>query len=167
MQPHDGPATYAITAIVVVAVMAFRWRRMGRQHPLRLERLWVLPAVYGAAVAIVVAQMPPTGRTWAWCGVALLLGAALGWQRGRMMRIAVDPRTHALSQTSSPAAMLFILAIVLVRQGARGASGWAHLDPAALTDMLMAFALGLFTAQRLEMFLRARRLLAAARATRR
>jgi hypothetical protein len=36
------------------------------------------------------------------------------------------------------------------------------LDAATLTDMLIAFALGLLAVQRLEMYLRARRLLAAA-----
>jgi hypothetical protein len=41
-----------------------------------------------------------------------------------------------------------------------------HLNPMALTDILLAFALGLFATQRLEMYLRARRLLDEARAAR-
>ena len=98
--------------------------------------------------------------------IALVLGAGLGWQRGKMMRITLDPDTHRLGQTSSPAALLFILLLIAVRSGAKGAinyAGPAGLDPMALTDILMALALGLFTAQRLEMYLRGRRMLAAAR----
>ena len=37
------------------------------------------------------------------------------------------------------------------------------MSPASLTDILVAFALGLLSVQRLEMFLRARRLLEDAR----
>ena len=84
-----------------------------------------------------------------------------------MMRITVDPDTHALNQVASPAAVLFIVAIVAVRQIARVAlvsDNALHLNALAVTDMLIALALGLFTAQRIEMYLRAKRLLAAARA---
>jgi len=44
-----------------------------------------------------------------------------------------------------------------------GRGGLFHMSPATLTDILVAFALGLLAVQRLEMFLRARRLLAEAR----
>lgn len=46
--------------------------------------------------------------------------------------------------------------------GAMSYSGGAF-DPMAATDVLMALALGLFAAQRLEMYLRGRRMLEAAR----
>jgi len=164
MQPgQNNLVTYAITAIVIGIVMAFRWRRMNRAVPLRIGRLWIVPAVYALVVMAMYVRFPPTGWGWVFCLIALMLGAALGWQRGRTMRITVDPATHAISQTSSPAALLFIVAIILLRQGAQAGSGWLHLDIRAVTDMAMALALGLFAAQRLEMFLRARRLLAAAR----
>jgi membrane protein CcdC involved in cytochrome C biogenesis len=159
-QRPDTLVTYAITAVVLAIVLAIRWRRTGRALPLRIERLWILPAILGVAVVASFASAPPHGIAWLFCAVAMLLGAALGWQRGRMMRIDVDPDTHRLSQTSSPAALVLILAIVVLRQAAR-AEGAAvlHLDPIALSDMLLALAFGLIAAQRLEMFLRARRLL--------
>ncbi len=160
--PASPFLTYAIAAGVVLIVLALRWRRTGRAVPLTLERLWIMPALLGAAVAFVFAQMPPHGLGWLFCLIAAGLGAALGWQRGRMMRIAVDPDTHRLSQTSSPAALVLILAIVVLRQAARaGAAAWLHLDAIALSDMLLALAFGLVAAQRLEMFLRGRRLLRA------
>lgn len=165
-QPPATLITYAITGIVVAIVFAVRWRRMRRETVLRLERLWMLPAFYAVLVGFVVAERPPSGANWLYCGVALAIGAALGWQRGRMMTIRVDPDSHALRQTSSPAAMLFILAIVLLRQAARGGARWLHLDVWAVTDMAMALALGLIAAQRLEMYLRGRRLLVAARLSR-
>jgi len=91
------------------------------------------------------------------------VGVALGWQRGRMMRISVDPETHEVSQRASPAAMLLILVLILVRTGAREIAPGMALDVMTLTDVLVALALGLLATQRLEMWLRARKLLAAAR----
>ncbi len=176
MQVHQahpaGWISYAITAAIIAVVFAVRWKRMSRVRPLKLERLWVFPALYLVVAVVTVAQFPPVGWAWAFCLLALVLGAALGWQRGKLMRISVDPATHALNQTSSPAAVLFLVAIVAVRSGARallvdGANpylGALHLNALAVTDMLIALALGLFTAQRLEMYLRGKRLLATARA---
>ena len=57
---------------------------------------------------------------------------------------------------------VLILVLVVVRSGARIAltgDNALHLDAMAVTDMLVALALGLFTAQRIEMYLRCRRLL--------
>jgi hypothetical protein len=73
------------------------------------------------------------------------------------MRITVDPGTHRLNHRSSPAAMLFILGIVAVRQGLRNQTvdRALGLDTAAVTNIAIALVLGLLTAQRIEMWLRA------------
>lgn len=162
-----GWISYAIPLVVIAVVMAIRWKRMSRVRPLRLERLWMLPAFYAVVIGFTFSRFPPHGWGWAFCVAGVALGGALGWQRGRMMRITIDPETHALGQTSSPAALFFIILLIVVRSSARGAMTYAGptgLDPMAITDVLMALALGLFTAQRLEMYLRGRRMLAAARA---
>ena len=162
-QQPGGWISYAIPLVVIVIVMAVRWKRMSRVRPLKLERLWILPALYAVVIGFTFSRFPPQGWGWLFCLIALVLGAALGWQRGKMMRITLDPETHTLGQTSSPAALLFILLLIAVRSGARSAISYAGpIDPMAITDILMALALGLFTAQRLEMYLRGRRMLAAA-----
>lgn len=164
VQQAGGWMSYAIPLVVIAVVMAVRWKRMSRVRPLKLERLWVLPAFYAVVIGFTFSRFPPQGWGWAFCLVALALGGALGWQRGKMMRITLDPETHALGQTSSPAALLFIVLLIVARSGARGAMSYAGpvgIDPMAITDVLMALALGLFTAQRLEMYLRGKRMLAA------
>jgi hypothetical protein len=64
--------------------------------------------------------------------------------------------------------MLFLVAIIAVRFGARALveSGVlpVHTNPMAISDVLLSFALGMFGVARVEMFLRARRLLASVRA---
>jgi hypothetical protein len=56
--------------------------------------------------------------------------------------------------------MLFLIVLIAVRVGARSVLGeTSGVSPAMLTDPLIAFALGMFTLTRLEMYLRAKRLL--------
>jgi len=159
--------SYAVPAIIIAVVLGLRWRRMSRVRPLKLERLWLFPAFYALVTIVMYVRFPPQGWGWPFCVAALGAGAALGWQRGKMMRITVDPDTHALNQSASPAAMLFILALIAKRFGARSmlssGGGALHLNAMAITDILIALGLGLFTAQRVEMYLRAKRLLDAAR----
>jgi len=167
MQVHQAQPSwigYAITIAVVIVAMALRMRGMSKMRPLKLGSLWIVPVIYLAVAVWMFVLLPPVG----WVAIAsvgaLLIGAAVGWQRGRMMQIHVDPETHALNQKASPAAMFFLIALIVVRSGARSLLGAeSHVSPAMLTDPLIAFALGMFTLTRLEMYLRAKRLLEAAR----
>jgi hypothetical protein len=167
MHTQPGPVyiIYPIIAVVMGLVLFLRLRSMKRARRLRLETLWIVPALYAAITAMVFYQFPLAGIQWAYAAVALAIGGAFGWRRGALMRIQVDPETHALNQQASPAAMLFIVVLILVRKGLQFEAGSMGFSVAFLTDVLMVFALGLLTATRLEMFLRARRLLAEARAT--
>lgn len=165
MQPHAQPGWVGtVVAIVIVAlVLLLRMRGMNRTRPLKVERLWLLPGFYLMLAVLLFVQLPPTGPGWGYCGAALIVGAVLGWQRGKLMRISVDPATGTLNQSASPAALLFLLVLVAIRSAAKTELGGNAGDAALLTDILVAFALGLLTMQRVEMFLRARRLLAEAR----
>jgi hypothetical protein len=166
---HPNPLFNLIPIAIILVVLALRFRRLTRERPLRIERLWIVPALYVCIAGFTFWNIPPAPMTWAVAFAALLAGAALGWQRGRMMHIKVDPETHEISQKGSIAAMAFIIVLVLIRTGARNAESLGlpgiHFDVMAMTDVLIAFALGMLTMQRVEMFLRARRLLDAARAT--
>ena len=117
-QQAGGWISYAIPLIVIAVVMAIRWKRMSRVRPLKLERLWILPAFYAVVIGFTFSRFPPQGWGWLFCLVALALGGALGWQRGKLMRITLDPATHTLGQTSSPAALLFIVLLIVARSGA-------------------------------------------------
>jgi len=133
-------------------------------RPLKLGNLWIVPAIYLAVTIWMFVLLPPIGWVAITSVAALVIGAAVGWQRGKMMHIHVDPETHALNQKASPAAMFFLIILIVVRTGARSLLGAeSHVSPAMLTDPLIAFALGMFTLTRLEMYLRAKRLLEAAR----
>jgi hypothetical protein len=136
---------------------------MSQMRPLRLELMWIMPAILLAAFASTVYAFRPAGTDWLWIVAIAALGAAIGWYRGKMMQIHVDPQTHALNQKASPVAMLFILAIIAVRYGLRAEAPALGLNINLVTDASIAFALAMFTAVRVEMFIRARKLLAEAR----
>ena len=164
MQAHPIYQTwvsYAITIGIIVVIMALRMRGMSKMRPLKLGSLWIVPAVYLVVAALMFIQLPPTGWVAIASAIGLAIGAAVGWQRGKMMHIHVDPETHALNQKASPAAMLFLIGLIVVRAAARGMLGQegGGVSPAMLTDPLIAFALGMFSVQRIEMYLRAKRLL--------
>ena len=159
---------YAIGIVVLVVVMAFRLRRMNQTRPLKVEWLWVTPALLTVLTVVSLVPQPPQGIAWAWLAGGLVLGGALGWYRGKMMHIIVDPETHAVNTKASPAAMIFIVALIAIRMALRGVAmteaSTLHLSVAVITGAFMTFAIGLFGVQRLEMALRATRLLKEARA---
>lgn len=162
-QGQPGGLLQLLLPLVIFAiVLAFRMRRMSRERPLKLERLWVVPAIYLVLVAVTFALTPPSAAGWGIAGAALGIGAAIGWQRGKTMRITLDPATHQLSQKASPLAMLVLLAIVGLRALLKTEAARFGFDAMLVTDALLAFALGLFAATRAEMFLRGKRLLAQA-----
>lgn len=164
VQPGPGWIGYVIMGAVIAIVLFFRVRGTRRATRLRLETLWIVPCVYAAVLAISLYEYPPVDAvTWLWLAVALAFGAALGWRRGKLMRIGIDPVTHALNQQSSPAALLFIVLLIVARQGLRYEGAALGLNVLQVTGILIAFGVGLFGATRAEMYLRARRLLAEAR----
>ncbi len=168
MNGQTGWLQTLMPIVIVLLVVGLRWWRGQKMRPLRLETLWVMPAIITIVAGGLFYSLPPAGWGWAVCIVAAAAGLELGWQRGRMMRIEVDPVTHKLNHRPSPAALLFIVALLLVRTGlkqamAHGGASMLHLNAATVTDAFVALAWGLVVAQRVEMFVRARAMVATAR----
>ena len=156
VQP-TGWAQYLIPLVAIAVIFAFRIRRMSQMRPLKLEQLWIVPAIYLLVVVASFVARPPTAIGWAATVVGLAIGAGLGWVRGKTVAIHVDPATHRLNQKASPLGMFVLLALILVKVAINAEGRVAHLD--ALGNAALALALGTFTAMRVEMFLRGRRLL--------
>jgi len=160
-----GPWAYLIPLIAVGMVIL----RNARARRLRIETLWIAPVLILALVGLSLAQeKAPTPAMLAIDLVALAVGALLGWWRARLTKISVDPQTHQLTSRASPIGMLVILGIFAIRYAVRlyapeGASALG-LPAIAIADALLIITVGLVCAQRLELALRATRLLAEARA---
>ncbi|WP_340314731.1 CcdC protein domain-containing protein [Rhizorhabdus argentea] len=156
-------APYAIAAPIVAVALFVRFRRIGRAQRLRLSTLWIIPTIFILLAGAVIVQFPPSGWGWLWVTIALVLGSAIGWQRGRLVEIAVDPETGLLNQRSSRGALLFLGLLMLLRWGLRALveasdARW-HLGAMLVSSIFIAFAAGVLSAYRVEIYLRARGLL--------
>ncbi|WP_375380297.1 DUF1453 domain-containing protein [uncultured Sphingomonas sp.] len=160
VQP-GGIAQYLIPIAVIAVVFAFRARRMSRTRPLKLGQLWIVPALYAMMVVLAFVRVSPNAAGWGAAAVGLAVGGALGWWRGKTIAIHVDPVTQTLSQRASPVGILILLALVVTRSAAQMGGRAAHLDVTTLTNGLLPLALGTFTMMRVEMYLRAKRVLRA------
>lgn len=165
MQHQGGNWLTAILPFVVIAVViGLRLRSMSQERPLKLGTLWIVPVVYLLLVGSMIFSLPPTPAGWALLAAGIVAGLALGWQRGKLIRIERSPQTGELRQKASPLAMLLLLALIVLKLGARTVFGdAAATQPGSsamlLTDTFIGFALGLLSATRLELYLRARRIL--------
>jgi hypothetical protein len=157
-------------APLVLALIVYRLRSGARDKALKIERLWVIPVLLLIVGGLMIWQTPIAGPAWLWLIPIFIAGAALGYWRGRFTLVTVNPETHDLTSRTSAAGLYLIIAVLAVRIGLRAfltaeASAW-HLNVALITDAFLVFAIGLIAAQRLEIWIRARGLLADARAAR-
>jgi len=163
--PNMGMWTYLIPLIAIGLVIL----RNSQARRLRVETLWIMPVVIIVLIGLALSQEGmPTPLFMAIDIAALAAGAVLGWWRGRLTNITVNPETHDLTSRASPIGMLLILGIFALRYGIRmyasqGAAS-SGLPVNAIADAALVVTVGLVCAQRLEIALRASRLLAEARA---
>lgn len=159
---------YIIPLLIVLLVV----RRNLRGRKIRTERLWLYPAILIAgAIAVMSAERPPPPIAALAMAAALVLGGVVGWYRGRLTRITLNPETHELTSQASTAGMILIAVVFVIRYGLKllvtpgqtALPASVHLNATLITDVLMLFAVGLMSVQRVEMWLRCRRLLAEAR----
>jgi membrane protein CcdC involved in cytochrome C biogenesis len=153
----------AVIPVVLVLVLL----RNRRKRVLRPQYLWVMPAIVVPLICAgmwATTQHPQFGPlAYVAFIAALVLGAAAGWWRGKTITIEKEP-DGSLKAQASPLGLVLIVGLLAARTGLRevmqeNAAAW-HLDAVVITDAFMIFAIGLIVAQRLEMYLRARRVLA-------
>jgi hypothetical protein len=166
VSPHGNWLTALLPFVVIAVVLVFRVRSMSRERPLKLGTLWVVPAVYLVLVGSMLFAMTPAPLGWGLLVAGLGIGLGFGWHRGKLIRISRNPENGELRQKASPLALILLVALIMLKLGARsifGDSAAGHPGSSAmlLTDAFLGFALGLLSATRLELYLRARRLLAA------
>lgn len=176
MNPHVANGSPWATLIPIVIAMGLVILRNSRARRLRIEALWISPVIIVVMIGLALwgesqAAGAGGGLTLTPINVGLdlagvVIGAFLGWWRARFTNITIDPVTHDLTSRASPLGMMVIMGILILRTGVRtyatgGALGeWA--GPVA--DALLVMSVGLVCAQRLEIYIRASRLLNEARA---
>jgi len=162
--------------LIILPVLYFRMRRMSRAQPLKLGKMWIRPAIFLAIAALALFAPGSHGQphhwapdAWTWLTLAGALGGIAGWYWGRTMAIDVHPEDGTLMVKGGQAAMLVLVVLILFRLGLRtGLQAEAqvlHLDMLLISDASIIFTALLFTVRSVEMFIRARRVMAAAALT--
>ena len=164
VQPiHQTWLTAILPFVIIAVVVALRLKSMSRERPLKLGNLWIVPGVYVLLVGWMFFALPPTPAGWALMAAGLVAGAMVGWHRGKLIRIDRN-ECGELRQQASPIAMLLLVALIVLKLGARAIFGEAAAtQPGSaamlLTDAFIGFALGMLSATRVELYLRGKRIL--------
>jgi len=170
MVPPAANGSPWATLIPIVVAMGLVILRNSRARRLRIEAMWIAPVIIVAMIGLALyAERRGGGLNFTPLGVGLdiagvILGALLGWWRARFTHITIDPETHELTSRASPLGMVVILSILVIRTvirtyAADNAGALGQWGP-PIADALLVMSVGLVCAQRLEIFIRARRLLA-------
>jgi len=148
-----------VALIILIFFIGFRLRRMRKYQTLRIKRLWIIPLLLTTIMLISFYRLPPNSTQWMWAVLAIAVGGMIGWYRGKLMEIKVDPTSNVLIHRASPAAIIFIIVIILGRLSLRFYGASNGLDLTSLTDALIAFSVGFFSATRMEMYIRGQKIL--------
>ena len=168
-QHQPDSLNYILPLLVIVPLVIFRlWRSM-KPRALKLDRLWVRPAVLiVVAVLALLAPIPGSPGLSAtdgmWLAVAAALGAVAGWFWGRTTQLHLHPENGTLMQKGSMTGMIVLIVLLAVRLGLRTglsleASAW-HIHVLLITDASIVFSALLFSVRGLEIYLRAQRIMA-------
>ena len=158
--------TYFVTFLIVALIVALRIWRGSRERRLRVERLWIRPAIICAVLGFSIygQPLPMTAPILLALAVATLVGLAVGVYRGRMVKVSINVDTHIFTSKTSPWGTLIFLGRMVVRIGARFALWESHdiggITVNAIIDGLTLFYAGNVIGMQIDVWMRARKLLA-------
>lgn len=158
-----------IPLIAIAVIIPLVLLRNRRPRTLRPQFLWVMPLIVVALIGSGIWAMSLGGRGHApteplsllILAVGLALGCAFGWQRGKMTTIYKEP-DGTLKAQASPIGIVIIVAVLVARRALEPwleahAADW-HVNPNAILEAFMLFAAGMVVVQRIEMWIRAKRI---------
>ena len=162
--------------LLVVALIGFRLLRASQARKIRPGRLWIGPIYVLVAMVAMFAFLPsPLGNPFAvpiFAGAGLI-GAGVGYLRGKHQEFSIDPETGDVMSKASPIGTIVFLAVFLARFGLRTWMGNPQpgvgqpMDPqwTLYTDAMLFFAAGVVIATAWEVWRRTRPLVLAHRAS--
>lgn len=136
---------------------------------LRPQFLWIAPAIiiplmalaiWGTSMSPGASRAPFKPADWVVLAIGLSLGGVAGWWRGKMTTI----EKHADGTLKAQASPVGIILIIGLLVGRRALSAFLEphaaalgLNATAVADAFLVFVVGMIILQRLEMYIRARR----------
>ncbi|MDB5396782.1 MAG: hypothetical protein JWM91_4288 [Rhodospirillales bacterium] len=141
--------------LIMVAAIALMGRRMMRPRRFRLAFVWIGPVLALAGAGAFFAIHPaPTPIHAAALAVITVLGAAFGWARARLIKVAYDPETNNMTRSGTPYGILLLVALILMRSGLRIVA-LQHpelgIDLTHAPDILLFFGVGIVSGYAVEL----------------
>ena len=157
-----------IGLVIVLIVLAFRFRQMSRSTPFDPTRAMIYPVVIVAMAAFFAWSVQQQGMEWVWLALAVIVGGGLGWLRASTVTMSVEPSTGRLMAQGSLMAILFLVGLLVIRYAFRFFltmnAGAVGIRPIVADVIFVFMAVGLLGARSAEMIIRGRKLLAIHRA---
>ena len=93
--------------------------------------MWFYPSLMVLAVGLMMVSQPPPLAPIALSVIAVstIVGSLIGWQRGRLTHITIDPETHDLTSKTSPVGMILVLALFAVKYAMSFPTPWTCQCP--------------------------------------
>lgn len=158
-----------IPLIVLAVVFPLILLRNRRPRTLRPQWMWVTPLIVTLAIGFGFWGLSMSGRgasptdpvSILILAAGLGLGGWAGWWRGKMTTIHKEA-DGVLKAQASPAGLILIIGLLLARRALEPwleahAADW-NINPLAVLEAFMLFAAAMVAVQRIEMWIRARRI---------
>ena len=163
MERHNLISTLA-PFVIIGTVLAFRLRKMTSVQPMKLNRLWIRPAIIFVISAGLLFATPPESLLQGLALVAVcIVGAVAGWHQAKLMTITLAENGE-LNVKASRWGLITLFGIILLRMALRpwltGPDSPVHVNVGVVTDGFILFIAGFYAARSTEMFIRGRALLA-------
>jgi hypothetical protein len=156
--------------IVPLLVVALILRRSMGTRKVRVQLMWIRPAILVILACVTLAASPMPGPiALAAFVAAALVGGGVGYFRARHLELSIDPETGAVSSKSTPIGTILIVGLVVLRIGLRyvfpemgGTQQGGHLAAEAVlwTDGALIFSAAMLVTQAIVIWQRTRPLLA-------
>ena len=172
--PDIPPAQTLAPLIAIAIALPMILLRNRKPRTLRPHLMWIMPVVIILLMGLAIwgtsmtPGMPHTAFgpvDYGVLGLGLILGGVAGWWRGKMTTID----KHDDGTLKAMASPIGLILIILLMVGRRFLASWLEphagelgLNVLAVADAFLLFVVGMIVVQRLEMWIRARRILAGA-----
>ncbi len=155
--------------IVPLLIVALILRRSMSTRKVRVNLMWIRPAVLLVLAGVTLAASPMPGPiALAAFVAAAVVGAGFGYLRARHLELSVDPATGTVTSKSTPIGTILIVGLVVLRLGLKyafpemGAQPGGHLAAQAVvwTEGALIFSVAMVAAQAVMTWQRTQPLLA-------
>jgi hypothetical protein len=150
-----------IVPLLIAAIILRRVMRVQKARTIRLQRLWIFPALLLAVTAMSLGRESSAGLVvYAAFLAAGSIGGAIGWYRVHTLEFSVDAESGKVSARATRLGALLVFGLIALRYLAdlalKKLGFTAGNDLVHATDAMLVFSTSMFVARSVHTWIRAR-----------